>query len=339
MVSAMASRVSPRARLCRTAGVFFIDNLQCANSRDVVVRWKSWYTLYSACCLLTFALAELYFVANNTVRFYTSVRSFTKSLVLVIPTVISFKVVVNIASSVFGSRTMLQFFKMSAEYEMRAAFDGRKYRFRCRVSYALRFFIVVSFFVHLVANANITVKLLNVQADSLFDFVLKGAMLLFNLLLFTYDMLHFIMLRPCCEVLIDYVHQQQDHLKSILAIGEKQIVGITAFAIDLDRVRLNLSSIANLRRVLNSAWQFSIMASAVGLLIVACICIYSFFDDGVPTDQLLLTMSYCGYATIDFVDVARLSQTMANEDAWNGDHGPVCRDKQQLIPEVGAGHC
>ncbi|KAH6923562.1 hypothetical protein HPB50_002201 [Hyalomma asiaticum] len=216
MVSAMASRVSPRARLCRTAGVFFIDNLQCANSRDVVVRWKSWYTLYSACCLLTFALAELYFVANNT-------------------------------------------------------------------------------------------------ADSLFDFVLKGAMLLFNLLLFTYDMLHFIMLRPCCEVLIDYVRQQQDYLKSILAIGEKQIVGITAFATDLDRVRLNLSSIANLRRVLNSAWQFSIMASAVGLLVVACICIYSFFDDGVPTDQLLLTMSYCGYATIDFVDVARLSQTMANE--------------------------
>ncbi|XP_075530660.1 uncharacterized protein LOC142563872 [Dermacentor variabilis] len=313
MVSAMAARIKPYAWLCRAAGVFFIKNLQCVSARDVTVSWKSWYTLYSVGCLLTFTLAELCFVANNTLRLFTTVRSFTKSLVLVIPTVVAFKVAVNIASAVFGSWTMLEFFKKSAEHEMRTAFDWKKYQWRCRLSYALRFFVSIFFFAHLVANANITTRLLNVEGDSFLEFVLKAAMLLFNFLFFTYDMLHFIILRPCCEVLIGYVHQEQDTLKRILAVGEKPTFKITTLIPELDRVRLNLSSIVHLRRVLNSAWQFSIMASVVVLLIVSCICVYSVFDEGVPTDQLLLTMSYCGYATIDFVDVARLSQQMANE--------------------------
>ncbi|XP_037580512.2 uncharacterized protein LOC119463758 [Dermacentor silvarum] len=309
----MAARIKPYAWLCRAAGVFFIRNLQSGSPKDWTVSLKSWYTLYSVGCLLTFALAELYFVADNTVRLYATVRTFTKSLVLVIPMVVAFKVVVNIASAVSGSWTMLEFFKMSAEHEMRAAFDWKKYQWRCRLSYALRFFVAIFFFAHLVANANITIRLLNVEGYSFLEFVLKGAMLLFNFLFFMYDMLHFIILRPCCEVLIGYVRQEQDTLKRILGIGEKPTFKITTFNTELDRVRLNLSSIVNLRRVLNSAWQFSITASAVVLLIVSCICVYSAFDEGVPTDQLLLTISYCGYATIDFVDVARLSQRMANE--------------------------
>ncbi|XP_054917105.1 uncharacterized protein [Dermacentor andersoni] len=181
------------------------------------------------------------------------------------------------------------------------------------MSFLHRFFVAIFFFAHLVANANITIRLLNVEGDAFLEFVLKGTMLLFNFLFFAYDMMHFIILRPCCEVLISYVHQEQDTLKRILAVGEKSTFKITTLISELDRVRLNLSSIVHLRRVLNSAWQFSIMASVVVLLIVACICVYSVFDEGVPKDQLLLTMSYCGYATIDFVDVARLSQKMANE--------------------------
>ncbi|XP_075726470.1 uncharacterized protein LOC142768384 [Rhipicephalus microplus] len=313
MNSAMAARVRPYAKLCRAAGVFFIRNLHCANSRDVAVSWKSWYTLYSLGCLVTFTLGQLYFVASNTFRLLASVRSFTKSLVLVLPTVVAFKVTVNIASSVFGSWTMLEFFKKSAEHEMKAAFDWKKYRYRCRLSYALRFFVGISFFAHLIANADITTRLLHIEGNSLLEFVLKATMFLFNFLFFTYDMLHFIILRPCCEVLISYVRQEQDSLNHILAMSETSFTKMATVATQLDRVRLNISSVVNLRKVLNSAWQFSIMASAAGLLIASCICIYSLFDEGVPKDQLLLIMSYCGYAVVDFVDVARLSQTMGNE--------------------------
>ncbi|XP_049274112.1 uncharacterized protein LOC119403054 [Rhipicephalus sanguineus] len=313
MVSAMAARIRPYATLCRAAGVFFIRNIHCANPRDAVVSWKSWYTLYSVGCLLTFTLGQLYFVANNTIRVFASVRSFTKSLVLVLPTVVAFKVTVNIASSVFGSWTMLEFFKMSAEHELKSAFDWKKYRYGCRLSYALRFFVGISFFAHLIANANITIKLLHIEGNSFLEFVLKAVMFLFNFLFFTYDMLHFIILRPCCEVLISYIRQEQDSLNYILAMSETPFTKIAAVDKELDRVRLNMSSIVSLRKVLNSVWQFSIMASAAGLLIVSCINIYSLFDEGVPKDQLLLIMSYCGYATVDFVDVARLSQTMGNE--------------------------
>ncbi|KAL3204994.1 hypothetical protein MRX96_041108 [Rhipicephalus microplus] len=313
MISAMAARVRPYAKLCRAAGVFFIRNLHCANTRDVAVTWKSWYTLYSLGCLVTFTLGQLYFVASNTFRLLASVRSFTKSLVLVLPTVVAFKVTVNVASSVFGSWTMLEFFKKSAEHEMTAAFDWKKYRYRCRLSYALRFFVGISFFAHLIANADITTRLLHIEGNSLLEFVLKATVFLFNFLFFTYDMLHFIILRPCCEVLISYVRQEQDSLNYILAMSETSFTKMATVATQLDRVRLNISSVVNLRKVLNSAWQFSIMASAAGLLIASCICIYSLFDEGVPKDQLLLIMSYCGYAMVDFVDVARLSQTMGNE--------------------------
>ncbi|KAH8030320.1 hypothetical protein HPB51_006752 [Rhipicephalus microplus] len=280
---------------------------------DVAVTWKSWYTLYSLGCLVTFTLGQLYFVASNTFRLLASVRSFTKSLVLVLPTVVAFKVTVNVASSVFGSWTMLEFFKKSAEHEMTAAFDWKKYRYRCRLSYALRFFVGISFFAHLIANADITTRLLHIEGNSLLEFVLKATVFLFNFLFFTYDMLHFIILRPCCEVLISYVRQEQDSLNYILAMSETSFTKMATVATQLDRVRLNISSVVNLRKVLNSAWQFSIMASAAGLLIASCICIYSLFDEGVPKDQLLLIMSYCGYAMVDFVDVARLSQTMGNE--------------------------
>ncbi|XP_077492487.1 uncharacterized protein LOC144103704 [Amblyomma americanum] len=312
MASAMAERFKPYGWLCRAAGAFYIQNLQAANTDDMVITWRCWYSLYSLVCLLAFSTGELVFVANNLRRLYATVRHFTRSLVVVIPAVVIVKVVVNIASAIFGSWAMLEFFKKSAEHERRTGFDRKEHRYGCRLSYLLRFFIVASFLVHQIANANITVRMLDAEGNSFFEFALKSGMLLFNFLFFIYDMLHFIVLRPCCEGLISYVLQEQNTLKSILEsdyVFVAKLSGVT----ELERVRINVATIANLRRVLNGAWQYSIMTSAVVLLTMSCICIYGVFDEGVPTDQLLLTMSYCFCSTVDLIDIARLSQTMANE--------------------------
>lgn len=159
-----------------------------------------------------------------------------------------------------------------------------------------------------------TIRLLRFTGDSLRDYAIHAGMMLYTAFFFAYDILDLAILKPCCTVLISYVRQEQDVLNSILGKGiDKRPAKITDVSVQLERVRLNLFTIAKLRKVLNMTWQFSILMSAVVLLVVSCVTIHTIFDGGLPTDQFILTISYCCYITVDFVDVTRLSQRMADE--------------------------
>ncbi|KAK8776499.1 hypothetical protein V5799_030156 [Amblyomma americanum] len=138
MGSAMAEHFKPYSWLCRAAGVFFIQNLQADDKDDMRVTWKTWYSLYSFASLLLFGLVEVAFIANKFLHIFVRVRSFTKSVFVVIPVVLTAKVVTNVSSAIFGSWTMLEFFQMSAEHEKRASFDGVRYRYRSYMAYLLR---------------------------------------------------------------------------------------------------------------------------------------------------------------------------------------------------------
>ncbi|XP_077529381.1 uncharacterized protein LOC144141746 [Haemaphysalis longicornis] len=312
MPSVMAEHFKPYGWICRIAGIFFVKNLQSDNVDDLVITWKTWYSLYSVVCLLSFGILEFAFLTNNMLRQFDRVRSFTKHLFLVIQVCVTVKVIVNLSSAVFGSWTMLEFFRKAADYEKKAAFSREHYRFKSRISYILRSFILAAFVGHFIVNANMTVKMVNIGGNSYLEFGFKLVPLLFNFLFFVYDLVHFLVLRPCCEVMIAYIRHQHETLKHELPVGYDGVAKLSGVG-QFERVRLNLCSIGNLRKLLNRNWQFSLMASAITILILTCICIYSTFDKDVSTDQLLLTMSYSIYATLDFVDVARLSQMMANE--------------------------
>ncbi|KAL1481815.1 hypothetical protein MTO96_034208 [Rhipicephalus appendiculatus] len=297
----MAAHFRPYGWICRAVGLFFVQGLQSKSIRDVRVKWKTWYTLYSVVCLLCFAAGEAAVAVSNVRRLYFRVRSFTKSMILVIFAVMVVRVTVNVATAFAGSRGMAMFFRKAAEYEKKTAF-----------------FFVVAFFAHIVVSANVSMRTVDVAGDQFLRFALKAGVMLFNSLCFVYDVLHFVALKPCCEVLVSYIRHQREALKAILATGNAAIVKLTGADDngDLELVRVNLCSIAELKKLLNDVWQHSIVASATVVLIITCVCTYCLFDEGISTEQLLLTMSYCFYSAVDFADVARLSQKMSNEVAY-----------------------
>ncbi|XP_037524907.2 uncharacterized protein LOC119401946 [Rhipicephalus sanguineus] len=333
MASVMAAHFKPYGWICRAVGLFFVQGLQSKSVRDVRVSWKTWYALYSVVCLLCFAAGEAAVAVSNVRRIYFKVRSFTKSMILVIFAVMVVKVTVNVATAFIGSRGMAAFFRKSAEYEKRTAFtrditaSDPGYRIFSDITHAAlsamtktkchyrRFFFVVTFFAHIVVSANLSARAVDVAGDQFLQFTLKAGVLLFNSLCFVYDVLHFVALRPCCEVLLSYIRHQHDTLKAMLVTGNAAIVKLTGADDngDLEMVRVNLCSIAELKKLLNDVWQYSIVASATVVLIITCVCTYCLFDEGISTEQLLLTMSYCFYSAVDFADVARLSQKMSNE--------------------------
>ncbi|KAL1481814.1 hypothetical protein MTO96_034207 [Rhipicephalus appendiculatus] len=315
MASVMAAHFKPYGWIFRAVGLFFLQGLQSRNVHDVRATWKTWYTLYSLICLLGLSAVELAITVANVMRLFYRIRSFTKSMLVVIFAVIAVRVTVNVATAIFGSRAMAAFFRKSAKYEKRTAFRPEYHCSRSRMWYFFRFFIVVMFFAHVVLNVNRTVRMVDVAGDEFLEFVLKAGVMLFNSLFFIYDVLHSLALRPCCEVLVSYIRHQHDTLRTTLATGKAASVAkLTGGDVqDLEVVRMNLCAIADLKKALNGIWQYSIMASATSVLIVTCICTYCLFDEGVSTEQLLLTMTYCFYGAIDFADVARLSQKMSNE--------------------------
>ncbi|KAL3227205.1 hypothetical protein MRX96_024175 [Rhipicephalus microplus] len=286
MASVMAAHFKPYGWICRAVGLFFVQGLQSKSVHDVRVKWKSWYTLYSVLCLLCFAAGEGAVAVSNVRRVYFRVRSFTKSMILVIIAMMVVRVTVNVATAFAGARGMATFFRKAAEYEKRTAFSREHHRFRSWISYLLRFFFLVAFFGHIVVSANLSMRTVNIAGDQFLQFALKAGVMLFNSLCF----------RP-----------RRAALRGPEALLRADDNG------DLEQVRVNLCSIAELKKLLNDVWQYSIMASATVVLIITCVSTYCLFDDGISTEQLLLTMSYCFYSAVDFADAARLSQKMSNE--------------------------
>ncbi|KAH8030625.1 hypothetical protein HPB51_010559 [Rhipicephalus microplus] len=338
----MAAHFKPYGWICRAVGLFFVQGLQSKSVHDVRVKWKSWYTLYSVLCLLCFAAGEGAVAVSNVRRVYFRVRSFTKSMILVIIAMMVVRVTVNVATAFAGARGMATFFRKAAEYEKRTAFSREHHRFRSWISYLLRFFFLVAFFGHIVVSANLSMRTVNIAGDQFLQFALKAGVMLFNSLCFVHDVLHFVALKPCCEVLVSYILHQHDALRATLATGNAAIVKLAGDDDngDLEQVRVNLCYIAELKKLLNDVWQYSIMASATVVLIITCVSTYCLFDDGISTEQLLLTMSYCFYSAVDFADAARLSQKMSNEASishvLNTAGKPTGRSNHNIFGHLGA---
>ncbi|XP_065305068.1 uncharacterized protein [Dermacentor albipictus] len=314
MASAMAENFRVRGWLCRAAGVFFIENLQAADVDEMVVRWKSWYTLYASACLLTFASINLDFVATNMMRLSPKARTFTKALFIVVPLSVSAKVVTNIFSAILGSRKMREFFRNAANHEMQKSFWHERYRYRSGISYVLRFLMIGAFFGNVVVTSHMIVSTAGFGSHYYLD-LLRVTTIIGNFFFFFYDMLHSFTLRPCCEVLIAYVRHQHATIRAVLPTENRantSPLGMPGVA-ELQRVKSNLRCIAKLRELLNDIWQYSLAVSSAAVLIVGCICVYCTFDSGMPLNQILLTFSYFVYSAMDFIDVARLSDAMASE--------------------------
>ncbi|KAH6923876.1 hypothetical protein HPB50_008403 [Hyalomma asiaticum] len=314
MASVMAAHFKPYGWIFRAVGLFFVQGLQSRSVHDIRVAWKTWYTLYSIACLLFFTSGELAVAVANTVRVFLRVRSFTKPLLLVLFAVMTVRMALNVATAFFGSRAMVQFFRKSAEYEKRTAFRREHHGARPLMSYLPRFLFVAVFIGHIVVRTRLSSRAWDAAGNPFLEYAIKAGNLMFNSLCFVYDALHFVALRPCCEVLVSYIRHQGVKLRSLLPLttGDATDVKPTDNG-ELECVRMNLRFLVELKKGLNDVWQNSVVASAVAILAITCFTAYSLFDGGIHTEQLLGVTAYCFYSAIDFADVARLSQNMSNE--------------------------
>ncbi|KAL3240868.1 hypothetical protein MRX96_021664 [Rhipicephalus microplus] len=314
MASAMAENFRVCGWLCRAAGVFFIRNIQAADVDEMEVTWKSWYTLYSVACLSTLAATNVEFVATKMMELSTKPRTFTKVLFLIVPLAMSSKVLVNIFSAILGSGKMKEFLRNAFKHEVETSFWRQRYRYRSHISYVLRFFMGVAFTVNIVVIAHMIMNTAEFGNSYYLD-LLRVVTIIGTFLFFFYDVLYSISLRPCCHVLIAYVRHQHAIIRAVLpTVGHAVVrpLGVTGVA-ELQRVKANLRFIGKLRQLLNDVWQYSLAVSSGALLIVGCITVYCTFDNGMPLNQILLSLSYFVYSALDFIDVARLSHAMTDE--------------------------
>ncbi|XP_070382968.1 uncharacterized protein [Dermacentor albipictus] len=124
-------------------------------------------------------------------------------------------------------------------------------------------------------------------------------------------MVPFLVLRPCCEVILLYIRHEHDVLRSVVQdtgnIAYEQRVRL------VEMVRINLCAVSRLKRRLNQVWVCSLGASGALVLCVTCIGIYLTFVEEFSTSQHLLTIMYGASTGLDFLDIANLSDAMVTE--------------------------
>ncbi|EEC04170.1 predicted protein [Ixodes scapularis] len=262
-------------------------------------------------CIKKSLLVSASYIFERVILFLTNIRLFTKSLFIVMQFAIVTKIVVNLSSNILGAASMVRFFRECAVFETSTGFSPPKPARRLKFCHCIRLAMLTAFLVCSVLSTTFLIRRLLSPASGVLDVFVKIASVFSNYLFFVYDTHHFLILRPCSEVLILYIKAQADILSSALRVPDCWKRAATVDAVE--RVRLNNCKIRNLKTNLNGVWKASIVTSSVVILLMVCVAVYSAFDAGVPRSHLVLSMAYGVYSTLDFVDMATLSQTLVNE--------------------------
>nr|XP_050048452.1 uncharacterized protein LOC126544941 isoform X1 [Dermacentor andersoni] len=141
--------------------------------------------------------------------------------------------------------------------------------------------------------------------------VLKVSCVAGDFIFYVYQMVDFIVLRPCLEVLLLYIRQQHEVVRCMID-GGGSLVFVNR-AMKVEEVRMNLCAIALLKTKLNGIWRWSITVSGGAVLLFACICTYTAFVEGLSTLQSIICLLYTVLLVLNILDITGLSQEMVNE--------------------------
>ncbi|CAN8022606.1 unnamed protein product [Ixodes persulcatus] len=318
MQSVMLERFSLYGQLCRYGGCFFIQQLKSLENAKIV--WKDLYTLYSATCVIFsfsfFLLLEVLFVLETN-NFSTSIQSdkFSDILIQTQHVVVSSKVLVNFLSMATGSSDLLNYFKKAAAFEKRSGFvpgkgcvrtlgEQRWSLFRrvlVLVALATSYVLFMHFYVAHVADTVVRVwaiacKIIGPIAGFFF---------------FLYDTLCYVVLRCCSGVLLEYICAQLREFEDCTR-SNGELSG-TEVCRRLERIRLNMCSIRELSRSLNSTWNASLAATVAGILLANCVVSYSIFIDGIFEREVWIALAYCVYTSLVVLELVCMSQALMDE--------------------------
>ncbi|KAH6923561.1 hypothetical protein HPB50_002200 [Hyalomma asiaticum] len=279
MTSFMKQHFKWYGRLCLVSGLQFVQLPGGTKAHSGKALWKQLYLLYSLFCFAQFVVIQ---------------------------------VVLNFCCAVAKSRSVFDFFRSAAKYEITSGFAAPKRRGQATSSIVVRLLLCLVFIANVVVSSYLSFDFVDYLGyTGMVDVLIRAIFVGGNFLFYVFEIVHFVVLRPCAEVIRLYIRHQHEFLRDVLDASVN--VPLAKRSKELEAIRINLCAIATLKQRLNAIWRWCIMVSGAVVLVVACICIYSAFVEEFSTAHHLLTILYTISSTLDFVDIANVSQQMVNE--------------------------
>lgn len=312
--SHMTNHFSRYGKFCRMAGCHYIVGLGSGSPRGSAIRWLHWYSIYSGCCFLLYILAHVFYIFETRPWHHGEHAAFSKSgLEILTRIIIPLNGVVNLASNLRGSSAMLDFFRSCADFERASNFRPRSTPKRIAIPLAIiKHATLATLFLTLTLGLYCFIAQPIYSETSLVEIVLnKTSLLLADVLYIVYDSLHFLILTPCCEVLLQYIRAQVEDV--IETVSRTEIGNRWRSSETLENARINLGIIRDLKSTLNNVWKWPIVIT--GTVVVFIVCIGASFASSIslPSFDISLFASYIVLKVLQFVGFAILSQTMKDE--------------------------
>ncbi|KAH9372959.1 hypothetical protein HPB48_017080 [Haemaphysalis longicornis] len=301
--------------ICKICGIMFIQGLYSEEEDDLKLTWLRSYCVYSAFCIAIFLYSEWLFLWSTPVSPLVTLRQiqpYSKYVFAFCSALGPIRLLLNIYFSLSRSRQLLHFFKESLRYENRVFFNQSRNSKQTATHRVLRCVLPLIFIVNVFICTYVSCS--DEKSDEYTNLVssfFNAFMFLDNFLYYVYDTIHFLVLKPCAEVLIQYVRHQHCVLRDLLATS----VNTTPSA-KFEKIRqiiINLWDIRALKNTINQMWGHAVVMSIFLALFYLCTAIYTTFDKDFRTSERVPVIIYATALGVFIIDIAATSQRLAEE--------------------------
>ncbi|KAH7948900.1 hypothetical protein HPB49_002936 [Dermacentor silvarum] len=306
------------ARLCRLCGCFFVRGLYDGDDQETPrVVWKSWYTLYSLCCLtflLWVELEDLVPDASKTVAFRGEVdaciRFSTHSVLL-------FRSVLNFISLSWTSSKIIDFYDRASKFEksitmLSRGFGAPKRFFWADVHRLSLCVIFCAVFTLAPPYPTDEEPLGDSTSDVLMEAWFWSKSLISGLFYFVYDSIYFVSLTPSSKVLQMYLNTQLQLLQECTDLQSNVSVTHLDASRRLEDIRLNLFIIRKLKEDMNDIWRWPLVVSAFCVLLVPCNYLHEIYVHDTAWRQRLGMVLYSLWFAYEITVLSSTSQSLLN---------------------------
>ncbi|KAH9380143.1 hypothetical protein HPB48_009247 [Haemaphysalis longicornis] len=302
----------------RVFGILFIEGFYDRSLAKARVKFAS---LYIFCPMAWTSVGISFgcsFIGSRAFLTSGSVRSFTKSLIFIIHSIIIVKTLANSFCAVLGTSKILQFLQEASAYEESASYvppSDADNRTRKILGTARRISVLVVGVGTFVAATECYLSYVVQDYGERWRALITVWAILAVLGFFVYDSMMLVVLTRVSDVLANYIHHQVCVLvrafdKAAVAAERQRGVKLCG---RIEKIRVNVSKIRGLIRLIDSVWHPAVISCAGCLIFLLCITVYAVLTNGLQHPVVKVTLCYSLYCLIGFVDLASMSQALVNQ--------------------------
>ncbi|KAH9380142.1 hypothetical protein HPB48_009246 [Haemaphysalis longicornis] len=301
--------------LFRIFGILFISGFYDRSLENARVKFLSPYLLCPTAWISVGLPFEAAFIGSRVFLTSGSVRSFTKSLLFIIHTIVMVKTLTNSICAFLGTSKLLDFLKESAAYEQSVSYvppvdaDMRKRKLSCATRRIAVLVVGAAASVLIVQNY---LKYLVQEYGEKWRVLLVVWGITSTITFFVYDSIMHIVLTRTSDVIADYLHHQALQLLNVSQQNIPRQARAEA-SHRIEEIRLNLSRITGLIRLIDNVWHSAAVTSSACLIFLVCITLYAVLSDGFADPVVKIAICYSLFSLCGLVDVAAVSQALVDE--------------------------